>query len=328
MVDGCKKEALYELVEIPESFGPVDVVVDDAKIRSYAFAQGDYGSWYFGDSPFGERIAHPLVFANDLLFLFYEGYDGNTAQGLHTHERLRFVSPVHVGERVTISGGYVDKYERRGQGYVVLKAEARGEDGRLLVEHEGREIMRTVAGDIAGGHRATPSGRVVRAESRSDLPIAEHAERGLAPLTPVTGVSHRFDQDQMLVFSWAGKGFANVHTSVEKARKSGLDRTIVQAQQQTGAIAESMAAFFGASWFTSGSLDLRFVGPAFVDELLTVRGAVVGEPTAGRLELEVWVEKEGGAKTALGWASADLAGVTPGPEQLLSRLERRRNRNP
>src|SRR5690606_22737729 len=113
-----KKEARYELVEIPERFGPVEVVVDEAKVRAYAFSQGDYGSWYFGESPFGGPVGHPLVLANDLLFLFYEEYDGNTAQGLHTHEDLTFVNPVHVGERVTVSGGYVEKYERRGQGYV------------------------------------------------------------------------------------------------------------------------------------------------------------------------------------------------------------------
>lgn len=310
------KEALYELVEIPESFGPVEVVVDEAKVRSYAFAQGDFGSWYFGESPFGGPVAHPLVLANDLLFLFYDGYDGNTAQGLHTHESLRFVNPVRVGERVTVTGGYVDKYERRGQGYVVLDAEARGEDGRLLVMHQGKEIMRTVAGEVVGSSRAEPSGRRVRGEVRTDLPVAKHAAAGLEPLTPITGPSRQFDQDQMMVFSWAGKGYANVHTSQAKAAASGLDRTIVQAQQQTGVIVQAMAEFFGVSWFTTGALDLRFVNPLFVGELIDVGGAVVEEDD-GRLELEVWVDKADGTRTALGWASAALNGVTAGPDQLL-----------
>jgi len=311
-----KKEARYELVEIPERFGPVEVVVDEAKVRAYAFSQGDYGSWYFGESPFGGPVGHPLVLANDLLFLFYEEYDGNTAQGLHTHEDLTFVNPVHVGERVTVSGGYVEKYERRGQGYVTLKAEARGEDGRLLVKHIGKEIMRTRAGDVVGRGKAEGSGRRVRAEVRDDLAVATQAASGLEPLTPLPTLSRSFDQDQMMVFSWAGKGYSNVHTSRERAEASGLDRTIVQAQQQTGLIVEAMTSFFGAAWFTSGHLDLRFVGPAFVGDLLTVHGAVAGG-TDGRLEIEVWIAKESGQKTALGWASGELAGVTPGPSQLL-----------
>ncbi|WP_316308673.1 MaoC family dehydratase, partial [Clavibacter michiganensis] len=124
--------------------------VDRAKVDAYAFAQGDHHSWYFGDSPFGGPVAHPLALANDLLFLFYERYDGNTAQGLHTHEHLRFHAPIPVGETVTITGAYTDKYEKRGQGYVVLEAEARDAEGTLLVEHIGREIMRTVAGNVVG----------------------------------------------------------------------------------------------------------------------------------------------------------------------------------
>lgn len=44
------------------------------------------------------------LLANDLLFLFYQGYDGNTARGMHTHERLRFHAPAALGEMVTVTG--------------------------------------------------------------------------------------------------------------------------------------------------------------------------------------------------------------------------------
>jgi len=311
-----KKEARYELVTIPEPFGPVELTVDEDKVRSYAFAQGDYGSWYFGESPFGGPVGHALILANDLLFLFYDGYDGNTAQGLHTHEYLRFHAPVKVGQRVRVTGGYTEKYERRGQGYVVLEAEARTEDGRLLVTHVGREIMRTVAGEVVGRQSSQGSGRRVRGVARDDLAVAEQAAPGLPEGTPVRGPRRAFTQDQMDVFSWAGHGYSNVHTSMAKAAESGLDKTIVQAQQQTGLIVETMVNFFGAAWFTSGELDLRFVNPTFVGEALTVHAAVLGERD-GRLELEVWTVKDDGTRTALGWASAALGEVTPGPRQLL-----------
>jgi acyl dehydratase len=312
------KEALYELVEVPEQFGPIDVHVDAAKVRNYAFAQGDYGSWYFRESPFGHRIAHPLILANDLLFLFYDKYDGNTAQGLHTHEKLVFESPIHVGETVTVSGAYTEKYEKRGQGYVVLEAEARGEDGRVVTRHIGREIMRTVAGDIVGNDRSRPQdrSRTVRGRADPGLPVAERAQAQLSPGTPIAALTGSFDQDQMSTFSWAGRGYSNVHTSLEKAAKAGLDQTIVQAQQQTGLLVQAMVSFFGAAWFKGGELDLRFVAPLFVDEEVTTGGAVLGDHD-GRLELEVWAQKNDGTRTALGWASADLDGVTAGPVQLL-----------
>ena len=316
------KEARYELIETPEDFGTVRVIVDRDKVLGHAFAQGDFQDWYFAASPFGGPVAHPLVLANDLLFHFYQRYDGNTAQGLHTHERLVFHAPIPVGETVTITGVYTDKYERRGKGYVRLQAEARDEDGRLLITHDGCEIMRTVAGDVVGrnasggrGEARTVSGYVDESLSRVD-----RAAAGLGTGQPLVTLTRHFTQDQMNTFSWAGKGFANVHTSLDKAAASGLDHTIVQAQQQTGILVELLTSFFGAAMFQGAELDLRFVSPAFVGDRLTAGGAVVSETGAKdgrRLELEVWIDNEDGRRTALGWASARLDAVTPGPTPLL-----------
>lgn len=312
----AKKEALYELVAIPEPFGPVDVVVDYEKIKSFAFAVDDYNEWYLGPgSPFGGAIGHPLVLANDLLFLFYDKYDGNTARGLHTHERLSFRSPARRGERVTVSGAYIDRYERRGQGYVVLEATARGEDGRELVRHSGIEIMRAHAGSLVGRRSVSePEGRRVTGEL-ADEPIARHARLGLVPRTPIAPLAKDVTQERMYVFSWGGRGYRNVHTDPQVAAASGLDRTLVQAQQQASFIAEAMTSFFGPAWFTTGELDLRFVSPAFAGDRLTVEGAVLGEAQTASdrgLELEVWVQREDGTKTAIGWASAALHHASAG----------------
>lgn len=309
----AKKEALYELVEVPEAFGPVKVVVDDEKIKSFAFAVDDHGAWYLGTrSPFGGAIGQPLVLANDLLFLFYDKYDGNTARGLHTHEELSFRSPAFRGEEVTISGAYVDRYERRGQGYVVLEAEARGEDGRLLIRHRGTEIMRAHAGAVVGRRSAgAPTGHRVTFETANGISAAETARTGLRARTPISPLVKRVTQEQMWIFSWGGHGYRNVHTDLERAAESGLERTLVQAQQQTSFIAELMTRFFGPIWLTTGELDLRFVSPAFAGDRLTVGGAVLDEIVTERerrLQLEVWVTRDDGTPTGLGWASAALGG--------------------
>ncbi|MFB8387916.1 MaoC/PaaZ C-terminal domain-containing protein [Microbacterium sp. NPDC055910] len=312
------KEARYELVEVPEPMGPVSQLIDRRFVLDYAYAQDDFGDWYFVDSPFGGPVGHPLVLANELLFLFYDKYDGNTAQGLHTHELLRFRSPVRVGETITVEGGYTDKYERRGQGYVTLEATARGEDGRVLVEHVGREIMRTVAGDVVGKSRSASGERhrTVLGTVDDSVPAITVAAHGLPARAALPGRTTSFTQDQMSVFSWAGRGFSNVHTSVEKAALSGLDRTIVQAQQQTGHIVANLVDVFGAAWFTSGELDLRFISPAYVGDVLTTSGAVVGEDS-GRLEVEVWVDKSDGTRTAVGWGSAQISDDPARPTTLL-----------
>jgi acyl dehydratase len=306
-----KKEARYELIEIPEPFGPVELVVDEEKVKAFAFAVDDYGDWYLGSSsPFGNAIGHPLLLANDLLFLFYENYDGNTARGLHTHERLEFCAPVFRGEKVTISGAYVDRYMRRGQGYVVLEAVAQGEDGRDLVRHRGIEIMRAHAGSVVGRRSAAkPSGGRVTLEVAAGVPAAKRARAGLAPRTPIASLTKHVTQGQMYIFSWGARGFRNVHTDPESAASSGLDRTLVQAQQQVSFVTEAMVRFFGPRWLTSGELDMRFVAPAFVDDRLTVEGAVLGEVETRHgpgLELEIWVRRQDGTPTGIGWSTAAL----------------------
>lgn len=313
---GQRKDASFDLVTIPEPFGPVTLTVDRDKLRTFAFAVDDYSSWYFGDSPFGGPIGHPILLANDLLFLFYENYDGNTAEGLQSHECLTFHSPARVGETITASGAYTKKYENRGHGYVVMDAEARGEDGRLIIQHHGTEIMRTRAGEVGGASKASEAARRVSAYIDTSLPVATAAKAGLPPGTAVPGVTRRFHQDQLNCFSWLSRGYRNVHTDIDSARKSGVGRTFVQALQQTELIAQAMVQFFGASWFTSGELDLKYTHPAFTGDELTVQAAVVSDD-GGIQELEVWIETETGIRTALGWARARLDPDPARPHQLL-----------
>lgn len=317
---GKRKDASFETINAPEEFPDVHFTVDTKKLVDYAFAQGDYGSWYFKDSPFGEPIGHPLLMANDLLFLFYETYDGNTAKGLHSHEKLWFHSPVQHGERVTVSGRYTEKYVNRGHGCVVLDAKAYGEDGRLLVHHRGTEVMSTRVADVSHKARAEVKGQRVEGKRNLELPVAKYASLDLPPLSPVVSSSSSFTQNQLNTFSWLARGYRNIHTDIDAARESGSGRTVVQALQQTGLLTKMLVDFFGETWFTDGHLDLRYVSPAYCEERLTAHAAVLGpvEQSGNVLELEVWIDAEDGRRTALGWARCRVGEDPSRPEQLIN----------
>lgn len=317
-----KKEATYELVEIPEEFGPLYEFVDDHKIKTYAFTQDDYNPWYFEDSPFGGRIGHASILANDLLQLFYTKYDPNTVVGLHTQEELWFHNPVFFGEQATLQGKYVDKYEKRGQGYVVMEAEARGEDGRLLISHRGGEIMRThpasarskkksqedaEAGDKSKDAGKNKGSKRVSGEYCEDLAPVKQAREDLQAGTPIAKLQKHITQEQMSVYSLVGKYYKNIHNNLDVAREAGLERPIVQGQQQVGYLTELLTRFFGPSWFTSGWEKIKFLNPVYAGETVTATGVVTGrKPENGktRLELEVWIRNEQGEMSAAGWASA------------------------
>lgn len=303
------KEGLYELVYVGEEFGPIEVVITDHKIKSHAFALDDYNPWALGEaSPFGKRIGQAAILNNDLLATFLSVYDANTVVGLHTEEQLWFHSPVSAGERAVLTGKYVEKYERRGKGYVVLEAEARGEDGRLLVRHRGIEIMRIQPGPVVGGGTAKESDdKRVTGEYRRDIEPVSKAQLGLKPRTPIAPLVKQVTHEQMAVFSGIGKHRKNIHTSIEVARAGGLDRTLAQGMMETCYLTEMLASFFGPSWYTSGWERMKFISPVYDGDTVTARGAVLEETEddgGTRLNLEIWVENQDGKMTAAGWASA------------------------
>jgi acyl dehydratase len=308
-----KKEALFDSAEVGETFGPLEMVVDDHKIKAFAFTQDDYHPWYFSGSPFGGRIGHSALLANDLLQLYhlnYAEYGASRSVGLHTGEELWFHAPVFLDEKVVMEGHYVDKYERRGKGYVVMEAEARGADGRLLVRHRGTEIMRVEAGQVVGARSESSIERQVTGNYLTDVEPAKHARTGLVTGTPVSPLAKQARADQMAVYSMISPFSKNIHTDLEAAQAAGLRLPIMQGQQQMSFMCELMAGYFGEAWFTSGWVKAKFTSPVYAFENLSIRAAVSGESLeagGARQELEVWVEDGKGAKTAVGWASAKIA---------------------
>ncbi len=304
-------EARYENIVLQEDFGPIYETVDDYKIKKFAFMMDDYNPWYFGESPFGKRIGHAGILSNDLLQLFTQVYDPQTVVGLHTQEELWFVNPIFAGERARLYGKYVEKYERRGKGYAVMEADARGEDGRVLLRHRGVEILHIQPGPVVGKSTAEGPERRVTGDYRRDAEPVGTALAGVPHGTPLVPLTKTVMQDQIAVFSLVGEHLRNIHTDIEVARKAGLRDTLAQGMMESIYITELLTRFFGASWFTTGWQKVKFIRPVYAGESLTVRGMVTGEQheeAATRIELEVWIENAAAEMTAAGWASGQLRG--------------------
>lgn len=313
------KEPVYEQIEIPEQFGPVDVLVDDLKIKRFAFVADDFGDWYLKGSPWGPRIGQPGLLANDLLQLFTTRYAPSRVVGLHTVEELWWEQPVRLGEVVRLSGRYTDRYELRGQGSVVMEAEARDRDGTLLVRHRGVEIMRTVPGEVGG--RGSASGgsdaadRRVTGEHDASLPLVERLDRDAVAGQGLTPLTKEVTFEQMAVFSRLGEFVRNIHNDLQKAREEAqLDVPIVQGQQQVCYLAERAALALGASWFTTGHLKAKFLRPVRAFETIDVAGAVreVARSERGtRVDLDLWIRDGDGRLVTVAWADGEL--LRPGP---------------
>jgi hypothetical protein len=97
----------------------------------------------------------------------------------------------------------------------------------------------------------------------------------------------------------------------EYTRAHGYPGALISAYVLAGYMSEPMVSFFGASWFSSGELALRFIGKGVQQGDRVTCGASVREVRAGsppRVVLDVWMEKADGARPVLGTASALLGG--------------------
>ncbi len=306
-INPALREPTFEAVRVGEPIGPVVVVADEHYRRNGCFAVDDYAPEYTSDDPAAERLVPATAVARDLVALFCSVYDPSRVVGLHQKEEMWFHAPIRLGTTMRYTGRYTDKYERRGKGYVVFESEARdARDGTLLVRQISTEIMRVPERVTLGEGSAPPDGERVRGVWPADVAPAIRASADVAVGTPIPPLVKTARQDQMSVFSGAGKQWFNIHTDVGIAQAAGFRDTLAQGMMETCWMAEMFARFFGQSWRRSGWIKAAFLRPVFRDDTLTCRAVVTGrtaEAAGTRLRMEVWAENQDDVMTAAGWAS-------------------------
>ncbi len=304
------KAPVYDNIEIPETFGPAEILVDDYKVKRFAFVVDDFADWHLRAGPDGPRIGHAGIIANDLLQLFTTKYAPSQVVGLHTEEQLWFHRPVRVGETLVLSGRYTEKFERRGQGYVVMEADARDRDGQLVVRHRGVEIMRTAPAEVAGrGSTVGGDGRRVTGDFDVTLPLVERLGARVVPGMGLLPIQKEATLEQMAVFSRIGECVTNIHNDLQVARAAGLTVPIVQGQQLVCYLTGLLTRTYGLSWFYGGSLHVKFLRPVAAFETVTLEGAVSAVsagPVATQIEVDVWVRREDHSMAAVGWATGSV----------------------
>ena len=301
------KDPAFENLEIPEYLGQATLLVDDHKVKRYAFTVDDYHPWSFGPSPFGPRIGQAGVVSNDIVQLFTQRYAASKTVGLHTEEQLWFDRPIVIDAQVTIEGTYVEKYVKRGLGYVVMEAAVTNPAGDTLIRHRGIEVLRTVPGDVVGrGNAPIQEGeRRISVDYDTALPFVLKAGGGLHLGSPLVPLRRTITQEQASVFSRCGEYVRNAHNDLEIARRGGLRIPIVQGQQQLCVVLTLMSRFFGKHWYQSGWIKVKFINPLEVFVPVTVGGVVRQmdhELDGSWVGVDVWVQRDDGVLTTVGTA--------------------------
>lgn len=294
------REHAFELVRVGEEFGPRRLVVDEARVKAFAFAQDDYHPWHFGPSPFGGSVAHASLLANELMQIYFERFriDVHEAseagsewlEEAHVEETLEFVAPLPVGEEVTLTGRFVDKYVTAGRGAVVLEGDARRGDGQVVLRHRAVEFFRMDGPRPDSGRREPPMDRVEMVEGAE---VAPRAAPDLPAGAAIPPLRKTITFPQLLVYSTLEHPSArrSVHTDFEIAARAGLPAPLVQGQQLACHMAEAMSGFFGRAWYEGGRLRVKFLASVTAGDTVELAGAVRGAPLDGLLKVDLWMRR-------------------------------------
>jgi acyl dehydratase len=304
------KDPIYENVEVGEKFGPTELVLDDFFLKSYAYSTDDYSGMRIGDGAIvpGDVVPGAAI-VSELMLVFLLVYHPDKVVGLHQREEAEYFGIVRPGERLTLTGKYIAKYEKRGKGYVVLESEARDGSGKLVVRQRSTEVMRVPDGVRVGTGAATPERRIT--PRPLGAPAAARITRATAVGMPMKPLAKKVRQAQMSVFSGAEIHKQGIHTVRSIARSAGLKDCIAQGMMESCWASEFLTRAFGEAFLESGRHSTTYLSPVYPHDTIICEGIVTGieaTPEGDRIEAEYWLRNQVGTVTAVGWGSAVVGG--------------------
>lgn len=308
-------------IEIGEEYGPVEGTISDFLVRSHAYAVDDFGDWYLRDSPFGGRIAHSGLFANEILKLFFLGYDleGPFEAGLHARNELELIRPVLVGQDVIIRGRNVEKYEKRDQRFRRVDGEVVDANGQVLVRSSAVETVGVPVASKVGKGTSVPRPDAITGDVPAGAPTVTRASAEVPVGAVLPTLTKHTTLEQSIIFSgfpfgWVDGGALtmrrSLHTMPEVARGLGQPDVVVQGLLSNSYFCQMCTEFFGESWYTTGKISVNFIRPVIARDTLAACGIVKSKEEDGkrvRIGLDVWCKNQRGELVTVGRASAEAS---------------------
>jgi hypothetical protein len=131
-VDGPVME--FDNLEVGESLPEMTVVYDEDMQGRFLAALQEENPWYYDESPWGGPLTyHPLLDDAPMEATMHR-YQ-YPFSFVHARQETEFINPLPLGKPARITTKIVDKYVKRGKGYIVIES--------LIVDEDGVEIMRS-----------------------------------------------------------------------------------------------------------------------------------------------------------------------------------------
>ena len=295
----------YDNAVVGKPLGPVTYVVDAAALMRY-------DSVLEMPTSFVTVPLRHTALLRDSHFLI----DGG---GINGKSEMELFRPPKVGDVITVSGGVIHKYIRRGKPYVVLYAEARNQRRELVDRFRMTEMReRTQVAtkweflqpqqvgvpDADDGPRAAGDVPNFVWEGISSPVAAEDFSIGqrIAQLS--------IDYNLHLIRTWEETipHYRNIHDDFEVAASAGFGQPFASGTMLVSFTVEKLfPGWFGEAWTHGGALSLTFARPVIPGERVTFTAEVAGKLPRGKQTQVVFrldARLTSGPRVAGGFASA------------------------
>ncbi len=263
--------------------------VDKEVVEFYCDALDDFNPLY-------AQYAPPLLYHSECYKFVGEWYLAKLIGNMHAQQDWELFAPIEVGATVRTRSTIIERYEKRGRDYVLNETDLVDSDGRLLVRGHTHQSFLPPKDRQADGGYVVDESTAKRKAARPPFPTATGDD--------LPTVTKTIDQRRCWMFSGPGK---NYHTDAEQAKKLGFPNIVVQGMMSTCFVSQVMADQFGMGWLEGGKLSLKLTNVIWVDDHVTTYAKIrerVREGSRTRVHCDVWAEKQDGARTVIGTASA------------------------
>lgn len=131
-------------------FEPIRYVVTPFICSEYAHAMEDSTEWYYSAvAPFDRQLRPPsMIHADKMRILEANCLEERRMAGIRTDDaRIHYEyhakhhSPAFVGEELVVSGGIVERYNKRGGEYLHYELKVETSDGRLVTTYNDLTLL-------------------------------------------------------------------------------------------------------------------------------------------------------------------------------------------
>ncbi len=196
---------------------------------------------------------------------------------LWMRQEWELFASLEVGHDYETTGYIADIYQRRNRRVVQYAVELRDSAGELVLRSQHHQSF------LLDQHSGELQFRDPKAKSAArKFTVPQGQPFGPLKRTITLEMCDRF-------FG----GDVNYHTDREASRKLGFRNVVVGGRMTMAYAGHILEEHYGAAWWTSGRMDVKFTNPVWENDTVIARGVELGriEDEPGRTAAFVWLAK-------------------------------------